>query len=332
MSPTHALSPAFQDALRSENGILHPLLREVREDDTLLMGIRSGYVSVYYRGGQLLKIEGGGDASPGYAVTFDTDHDKGGELPERLARHGCDGVLSKRLKTADDTAQLVGVLSELKRIMDRSPKLQSALEREFQQVAARVNSRARSSNSSHYFIADIEHAYADARYDMLGVRWRHDERQHRSRLVPVLFEVKYGIESLAGGAGLVKHLEKTLAQLAKPDFRAGLRANVTSLFNELTQLELISFNTGTSTQPFSVVDNHVQIVFVLAEYVPHSSQLRPMLQACDDMMETAAPKLEAEGLNVDLRFASASLCGYAMYECTMLTTDQVRKLLDAWDA
>jgi hypothetical protein len=328
MSPTHVLSPEFTKELQS--GVLTPLLREIQEDDTLLMGIRNGYISVYYRGGQLLKVEG--DATSGFKVTFDTNHDKAGVLADRLGRHGCADVLERRLTSAEDTARLVDVLSELKRAMDRSPKLKAALEREFQQVAARVNSRARSSSSSHYFITDIEHASSDARFDMLGARWKHDERTNRSRLVPVLFEVKYGVSALTGKAGMVEHLEKTLSQLADPAFRPRLVSNVTSQFNALAKLDLLTFNRGTSTHEFSAVGDHVQVVFLLAEYVPHSSQLRPMLHACDELMRERVPALKDAGVSVDLRFASGSLCGYAMYDCTMLTTDQVRALLDAWQA
>ncbi|ATD66081.1 hypothetical protein CNR27_00245 [Luteimonas chenhongjianii] len=321
------LSSKFNEDLK--RGVLEPLLREVQEDDTLLLGVRNGYISVYYRGGQLLKVEA--DGASGYKVTFDSNHDKSGVLPGRFARHGCADVLTQRLRSVEDTAVLVDVLSEVKRVMDRSPKLKSALEREFQQVAARVNSRARSANSSHYFVTDIEHASDNARFDMLGVRWKHDERSNRSRLVPVLFEVKYGVSSLAGGAGIVDHLEKTLTQLALADFRARLAANVESQFNQLADLQLLTFNRGTSTHKFSVVDDHVQIVFLLAEYVPHSSQLKPMLDECDKKMRVAQESLAAAGVTVDLRFACGSLCGYAMYDCTMLSTDGVRKLLSAWE-
>ena len=327
MSPTHTLSDRFKNDLTSD--ILAPLLREVQEDDTLLMGIRSGYISIYYRGGQLLKVEGG-DGGSGYKVTFDTNHDKAGVLSERLARHGDADVLTRRLTSSEDTERLVDVLSELKRAMDRSPKLKSALEREFQQVAARVNSRARSAASSHYFITDIEHASGDARFDMLGVRWKHDERSNRSRLVPVLFEVKYGIDALAGTAGMVDHLRKTLKQLLSSEFRAGLAENVESQFNQLSDLQLLTFNRGTSTHEFSAVRDHVQIVFLLAEYIPHSSQLDGMVEESSRMMRHVQSDLDAAGIKVDLRFATASLCGYSMYECTMLTTHQVQTLLKAW--
>lgn len=322
MPATHELLPVFLHDLK--DGVLSPLVQEVRDDDTLLMGLRGSYVTVYYRGGQLIKVA---QESDGYSVEFDSNYDAGGVLDGRLARHGCMDILKRRIRSADDTAKVVGVLSEFKRLMDRHPKVRSGLEREFQQVAARINSRSKSSNSSHYFITDIEHKYGNVRYDMLGVRWRRNvEHRNRKSLVPVLFEVKYGLDALGGGSGVIEHLENTLTQLADESFRKELRDNIKAQFSQLSLLGLLEYEAGRSMDDFGTVDDHVQVVFVLAEYVPHSEKLRPILKECDMRMA----KFDIPGLQVDLRFASASLCGYAMHESTMLTTQQVHLLLDAW--
>lgn len=328
MQVSHQLSNAFMKDLLG--GTLSPLLREVKEDDTLLLGLRGAYISVYYRGGQLLKITPGGD---GYNVTFDRNYDSTNVLQERLTRYGCPDVLDRGIRSSEDTSQLVDVLSELKRLMDRHAKVQSGLEREFQQVAARVNTRTKSSNSSHYFITDIEHAYGKARYDMLGVRWRRnvEHRDHKC-LVPVIFEVKYGLDALEGTSGVLGHLEKTLADLQDETFRRGLRENVIAQFSQLSELGLIKYERGRSKDLFEAVDGHVQIVFLLAEYVPHSIKLAGILDECDRLMASSAEAFEAAGLNVELLFASASLCGYGMHERTMLTTSKVRELVRTWNA
>lgn len=328
MQATHELSPGFMQDLLS--GSLYPLLQEVREDDTLLMGLRGTYISVYYRGGQLVKIA---DGPNGYGVTFDRNYDADGVLAQRLGRHGCADVLDCTLRTAEDTSRLVNVLSELKRLMDRHKKVRSGLEREFQQVAARVNSRTKSSNSSHYFITDIEHTHGKARYDMLGVRWRRNvEHRNRKCLVPVIFEVKYGLGALDGTSGVLEHLKKTLADLQEEAFREGLRNNVIAQFNQLSALGLLDYERGSSTDTFEAVSDHVQIVLVLAEYIPHSEKLSRILSDCDALMAKDAAVFEAAGLNIELLFASASLCGYSMHERTMLTSKQVRELVDAWNA
>jgi len=38
-------------------GVLQPVLEAVKKDDTLMLGLRGTYVSIYYRGGELLKIQ-----------------------------------------------------------------------------------------------------------------------------------------------------------------------------------------------------------------------------------------------------------------------------------
>ncbi len=327
LKATHALSVEFFNALHEKDGILNPLLQEVKADDTLLIGLRGGYITIYYRGGQLLKIEQKGR---GYSAGFDRNYDTGQVLAGRLARHGCEDLLDKRLESLEDTARLVDVLSELKRLMDRHPKIQGGLEREFQQVCARVNNRSKSSNSSHYFITDIEHKSDNARFDMLGVRWRRNiEHHNRDCLVPVIFEMKYGLDALDGKSGLAAHLEEMLNQLGRPDFREKLSANIEAQFNQLSKLELLRHSGGASA--VKTVRDHVQIVFVLAEYVPHSHMLKRILKSCDDVVRYAQQSCgEPEGPRIELLFATAALCGYAMHENTMLTIDQVEELfLDA---
>jgi len=49
------LSPDFVDSL--QNGVLNPVLERTKRDSTLDFQIRGNYVNVYYRGGNLLKIE-----------------------------------------------------------------------------------------------------------------------------------------------------------------------------------------------------------------------------------------------------------------------------------
>lgn len=73
----------------------------------------------------------------------------------------------------------------------------------------------------------------------------------------------------------------------------------------------------------------MQIIFVLAEYIPHAKQLGPILATCDQMMEEARAS-RSSGPKIELRLASAALCGYAMHERTMLKTDDVRRLIGTW--
>ena len=65
------LSEEFIDDLKSHTGILKPLMQFILNDDSLEFMIRDNYVNIYYRGGNLLKIEPSNDT---YKFTFDTNY------------------------------------------------------------------------------------------------------------------------------------------------------------------------------------------------------------------------------------------------------------------
>ena len=50
------VSEDFIKALSDPEGILHPLLTRVKKDHTLMLAIRAGYINIYYRGGNIVKI------------------------------------------------------------------------------------------------------------------------------------------------------------------------------------------------------------------------------------------------------------------------------------
>ena len=53
-----------------ESGVLRPILDRLRHDDTLSLEIRNGYVSIYYRGGNLLRLTANSRATQ-FTASFD---------------------------------------------------------------------------------------------------------------------------------------------------------------------------------------------------------------------------------------------------------------------
>ena len=45
------------NALKEQNGKLHPLLEYIQNDDTLDMEFRKDYFTLYYRGGEILTVK-----------------------------------------------------------------------------------------------------------------------------------------------------------------------------------------------------------------------------------------------------------------------------------
>lgn len=183
-----------------ESGILAPLTEEVRSDHTLCLELRGSYVNVYYRGGNLMKIE---EASNGYSVEFDKAYFKKEDDDVELPR--------REIQEKADIAEWLGASPHLKRAMDRHFAGKERNEREFQQLVVRDNNFSKISNSTDYFICDIEYADDQRKwqFDMITVHWpsspsvrkKADER----RLVFV--KMKYDDSAILGNAGLCKHIQ-----------------------------------------------------------------------------------------------------------------------------
>lgn len=289
------------------DGCLHPILKALHADDTLMLGLRGDYVSVYYRGGELLKIRPG--SSGDFRITANIDY---GHPQDHLDR---------TVGTAAQAEAVVGTIPAMKWLMDWHSKIRSSHEREFQQLVVRENNRSRSAGSSDYFITDMEHASGNSRFDMLGAHWSHRDRKHGDRLTPVIFEMKYGEQALTGGAGLAKHIEDLRNWLSDSEFVAKLKANVASQFNQLAELGLLEFNRSDSIDTFTC-DDRLRVVLVLAAFNPRSSKLLPILK---EIEENPIP-------SVDLRVFHASFCGYLMHENSMLDLSQTIEQLKRWQA
>lgn len=292
------------------DGCLHPILKALHADDTLMLGLRGDYVSVYYRGGELLKIRPG--SSGDFRITANIDY---GHPQDHLDR---------TVGTAAHADSVVATVPAMKWLMDCHSKIRSSHEREFQQLVVRENNRSRSAGSSDYFITDMEHASGKSRFDMLGARWGHRDRKHGDRLTPVIFEMKYGEQALTGGAGLEKHIKDLRGWLSELEFIAKLKANVGSQFNQLDELGLLDFNRSKSIKAgeFKCGHDRPQVVLVFAAVNPRS---RRLLQA----LRKAREQWRSDPIpDADLLVFRAGFCGYLMNEDSMMGLDEMIAMLE----
>jgi hypothetical protein len=168
------LSPAFMDDLKGANGVLYPILERVKLDHTLMLAIRENYINIYYRGGNILKVnfKKQDESSNHYQSSFDVEYNKSGKtIP----------VLPTTIKCQADAKTWVDEFSQLKEIMDIYFAKTGKSEREFQQLVARENNNSTISNESEYFVLDIEFTDpGNARFDMLAIRWDASKRKNGS--------------------------------------------------------------------------------------------------------------------------------------------------------
>jgi hypothetical protein len=302
-----ALSYAFEQALKSENGLLNPLLNYVKSDHTLMLGLRGKYINVYYRGGSLMKVACMNAVCDRFFFTFDRN----------FGVHPAVKATSGEVSTASDLKVWLDNIPYLKLLMDRFFAGRPKQEREFQQLVARENNQSAISNETDYFIADIEYAHGSARFDMLAIRWLTKDRRYTDRFRLALIEMKYGDGALEGVSGFAQHLHTLEETLRTPSKRHALTRIAVDLFNQLTRLGLVNIK---QKKELEVSSEAPEIVFLLANHHPGATKLGQLLAEVDTTRFSP-------GTDIKLRFAMSSFAGYGMHNACMFNHREFSKLV-----
>jgi len=311
------LSESFIGDLENDNGLLHSILERVKQDHTLMLAIRSNYINIYYRGGNLVRIEEQKEGS--YRFHFDENYNIAGEeLP----------TLPTTAENKDDTAKWVNAFPHLEEVMDMYFAKHNKPEREFQQLIARSNNFSNMANASEYFISDIEFADTElgSRFDMLAIRWLANQRKSGSNCRAALIEMKYGDNALGGDAGLIKHLRDMDALISDNNRFAAILETMESQFNQLDQLGLLNFrHAKRGTEVKLDAKDKPEVIFVLANHNPRSTILASILNELDITQNAYSKRF-------DLKFFVASFAGYGLHADCMLDLTQFRELLSTFSA
>jgi hypothetical protein len=305
-----------QISIDLKTGTLASLTKRIRQDDTLLLAIRSKSVDVYYRGGRILHLTPQGGQS--YAVAFDENYSKGRKIdrPEAL------------ISTSAHCHNWLNALPMLKEVMNAHFAENRKSEREFQQLVAWENNRSAIANDTEYFITDVEFADAEqgTRLDMLGLKWLSKDRRYNDRCKPVFIEMKYGINAYDGDSGIKSHI-RHLRDILRDDYKKQkLSELIAAQFNKLVDLELVEFNQNAITKDaiskgdmaaFTTHGNP-EVVLLLANHNPRSRKLLNILKTIEEPTE------------FDLRFFNASFAGYGMHDACMLRLGEFIELLETW--
>ena len=308
------LSESFMNDFLKPNGILEPILSRLKYDHTLMLAIRKGYVNIYYRGGNILRIT---ELSDSYKAEFDANY----KLPS------CNSAIPNSpnyITTSKDADSWVESFALRKVIMDHFFAERGKSEREFQQLIARENNNSVVSSQCEYFIADIEYTVPElGRFDMLAIRWLMKDRK-TGKCTPALIEMKYGDNALGDNAhendsGLIDHLRKMAKFMNESnDARAKMFETLQIRFNQLNKLELLNYNKGSSSAKIHFSEEYnPELIFILANHNPRSTKLSDILSEvkADDL----SPKL-------DMRFFVSSFAGYGLHSNCMKTFEEFKEL------
>ena len=308
--------------LMSEDGVLHPILERVKYDDTIMLAIRTNYINIYYRGGNLLKIKAKNKGS--YPSSFDKKYDKyGGTLPG----------LPAAIKNQDDARTWINAFPHLKEIMDlyfssNRKRSKNKPEREFQQLVVRENNHSSISKKTGYFVSDIEFADPDigARFDILAIRWLRSCHKKGGNCRAALMEMKYGDDALEDApddnrAGLLKHLRDIDAFISNRKKYKSLLNTMASQFNQLDELGLVKYNRRSNGAKVRLdANDKPEVVLLLANHNPRS---KIMLRVLD----SSEFREYEENKPFDLRFFVSTFAGYGLHSDCMLTLTQFTDLL-----
>lgn len=293
-----SLSQNFVDILKS--GFLKPLLDLIIIDSTLCLEIRENYINIYYRGGNIIKIE---EKQEAFKASFDRKY-----LNKDLTKVP---ELSGVLNDIVDVEVWIDAIPSLKHEMDLWFGKHPKNERECQQLMLRENNFGTSAKSTDYFICDIEYANPNGRFDIVAVHWPSSsaERKNNSQLDLAFIEMKFLDNALAGNAGLKRHVEDIEKFLGKCENLSNIKNEMKAVFNQKIELGLI--DNQNPIESFS--DNKPEYILALINHDPASSVLKRELQ-------DLPPLTQAE-----LKFAVSNFLGYGLYDQCIYDLDDFLK-------
>lgn len=309
------LSEGFINDLKNPDGLLYPILKRVQQNHTLMLAIRDGYINIYYRGGNILKISKKNSSS--YKAEFNVKYNKlNNTLPE----------LPASISDQSDATKWVVAFPVLKEVMDLFFAKHNKPEREFQQLVARENNYSTISNHTEYFISDIEFTGKSliGRYDMLAIRWLATQRSGARNCKAAFIEMKYAEGSLGGATGLIKHLSDIRNLIAdKGDRYKRVIQIMESQFNQLYDLGLLNFNLPSNVAKIKLDPrDKPEIIILLSNFNPRSKKLDPIFKELDLMENDIAKDFE-------LKFFNARFAGYGLHSDCMLNLEQFRGVVES---
>jgi len=276
-----------------KEGKLKSFLDFVQNDHTLDLEIRDNYINIYYRGGNLVKIE----------------QDKNGEYNTSFEENYFDENVKKNKEGKKIT---VNDFPEMKQAMDKYLITHSKLEREFQQLIVRENNYSSNAISTDYYIADIEYAVENSRSDMIAVKLESDKiirRRKAENLDLAIIEVKYGDDALEKDSGIIGHLKK-----ANDINIEILRKDMIECLKQKRELGLFGKNPSLK-KDIESFKSEIDFIFILINHDPEKSKLKEEIYKIEPK---DYPKFK-------IKFAVSNFMGYGLYENNIYSLEEFIK-------
>ena len=250
------------------DGDLSYFLNQVMNNrDTLSLEIRDGYINIYYKGGNLLRII---QQKTKYAFEFDAKYCKNKEDDTNFS------LLNNR--NSHDVESYKKYFDLMMREMSSWFEVHPKPERDYQQELLVNNPE----------IIDIEYQIGKRmRFDMLYVA---DNKLF-------IVENKFGNNAIGGKAGLSKHYSDIRDLLNDSTIREELLDSVCHISRAKKALGL----TDKVVERDDIRD--IEILFLLADYNPKSNVLKNEIAKMDGSISTRLLRLNRDQMKIDLNKA-----------------------------
>lgn len=300
------ISKVFMEDLIS--GRLKNLLEMIKNDNTLDLEIRKNYINIYYRGGNILRVEE--KANNKYEFKFDTNYGYKSTIPNK-----------------NNISEWIRRIQSFKSCMDVYLTKKQKSEREFQQLIVRENNYSNVGKSTDYFIIDIEYnnrkyktKNKTAQFDLIAVEWKSErtKRKLQGNYKPRLcfFEMKYSDGALNGKAGVITHLKDFNDFINSPDNLKNIKdemLNILRIKRELNIIKAISENKH-NVESF---DDKVNLVFLFANHDPESKTLYKILLTLN-----SKEKHLLNSKNYEVKFCVSNFMGYGLFHQNFYDLDR----------
>ncbi len=312
MKPRH-ISDSFLKELKT--GFFKPVVDIIRVDPSLDLELRGNSVIIYYRGGKILKI-----AEPQGVINSKAEAEQllEGISPDYLKDDSLSSYLTQ--PTIDNIHVYFANVKHLVDVFEATVGHKLG-EKEIQQRVIAENNYSVNADETDYFIADMEWADNDGlngRADIVAFYWGHMSHKKKD-LTMYLIEVKQGHNAIKTekpntqkeGPGLLKHYHD-FCEFRKDQAAAMcVKADMLEVLRQKTELGLVhglqelfeKDAEGNLTTKGIVIRKDIDFVFLLANYLHHSKQLRKELLLLPNYAQ----------------FFCASFVGYGLYKKYIVT-------------
>lgn len=299
-----------------KSGILRNLLKKVQQDDTLELEFRENYMSIYYRGGCVSKLQLSEDNF--YDDYFDNNYKKPSiEISEE--EEDTNQKFQMRIKDENGCNVLINEINKRKEVMNSFFAKKPKREREYQQLVERENNDREDSN---FYVADIEYAKDNNRFDMLAVQ-RKDHNDY-NKLKLSIIEMKYGQKAIGKKCGLYDHYQgvknlsadtirdiiKDTESIIKYKYDLGLIKTTKYIergikINILDEIDLIFFISG-------ITQKHNKVL------------LEELEQICNDIENST----EEREIKLNVKVFCPYMAGNIMYDKDVISLEKFKMLTE----